>query len=319
MARLWLRISSWSPPVLSLFLAWLVGAVEISVPDLPVIARYGKDVSLGCTFSPDSNFSLADLSVIWQLTDTKGLVHSFAQGKDQLADQGPDFANRTALFYDELPQGNVSLLLRRVKIADEGSFTCFVRVKDYSSAAVTLQVVAPYTKPSLYLEPNKNLKPGDAVKVTCHTFHGYPEATVLWRDGLGNNITENISISQVANEEGLFDVQSILRVILEPNSSYSCLVRNPVLQEETHSSVTITGQHLTFPAIALWVTVGLSVCLLVLLGALAYVCRRKLLQICSEDEETTGTEGEEEGEELKTAMQPLKDSNSKSDHPQEIE
>lgn len=116
------------------------GAMEIQVPDEPVVALFGRDATLRCSFSPEANFSLDDLSLIWQLTDTKRLVHSFSGGRDQLADQGGGYANRTALFYDQLVQGNVSLLLRRVEISDEGSFTCFVRVRDYSSAAVTLQV-----------------------------------------------------------------------------------------------------------------------------------------------------------------------------------
>uniref|UniRef100_A0A8D0HMZ8 CD276 antigen n=1 Tax=Sphenodon punctatus TaxID=8508 RepID=A0A8D0HMZ8_SPHPU len=265
-------------------------AVEIFVPDEPVVVLFGRDATLHCSFLPDANFSLAQLSLIWQLTDTKRLVHSFADGQDQLADQGGGYANRTALFYDQLPQGNVSLLLRHVQISDEGSFTCFVRVQDYSSAAVLLQVAASYSKPNLNLEPNKNLKPGDLVTVTCHTFCGYPEATVLWQDAHGNNLTENITTSLVANEEGLFDVQSILQVVLEPNSTYSCLVRNPVLGQETHASVTITGQHLSFPVVALWVTVGLSGCLLGLLGALAYVCRKKIRQSCEEEEENAGEE-----------------------------
>lgn len=114
--------------------------MEIQVPEEPVVALFGRDATLCCSFSPEANFSLDDLSLIWQLTDTKRLVHSFSGGRDQLADQGGGYANRTALFYDQLAQGNVSLLLRRVEIADEGSFTCFVRVRDYSSAAVTLQV-----------------------------------------------------------------------------------------------------------------------------------------------------------------------------------
>ncbi|XP_015284325.1 PREDICTED: CD276 antigen-like, partial [Gekko japonicus] len=114
--------------------------MEIQVPDDPVIALFGRDATLSCSFSPGANFSLADLSLIWQLTDTKRLVHKFAEGQDQLANQGRSYANRTTLFYDQLSQGNASLLLRRVQIADEGSFTCFVRVRDYSSAAVALQV-----------------------------------------------------------------------------------------------------------------------------------------------------------------------------------
>uniref|UniRef100_G1MTD5 CD276 antigen n=1 Tax=Meleagris gallopavo TaxID=9103 RepID=G1MTD5_MELGA len=322
----------------------LAGAMEIQVPEEPVVALYGQDTTLHCSFTPEANFSLKDLSLIWQLTDTKRLVHSFSGGRDQLTDQGGGYTNRTALFYDQLSQGNVSLLLRRVEIADEGSFTCFVRVRDYNSAAVTLQVAgeiwlcsvihpsldavilhdgfpflpAPYSKPSLNLEPNKDLKPGDRAVVTCQSSYGYPEASVLWQDSHGANITENVTTSQVANEEGLFDVYSVLQVLVEPSSTYSCLVRNPVLQQETHASVTITGQHLAFPAVALWVTVGLSICIVVLLVVLAYICQKKIRQSC-EEEENAGTEEQGmEGEEQKTALQPLKSTEDKADNEQEI-
>lgn len=40
---------------------------------------------------------------------------------------------------------------------------------------------------------------------------------------------------------------------------------------------------MTFPPEALWVTVGLSVCLVVLLVALAFVCWRKIKQSCEEE------------------------------------
>ncbi|XP_062998224.1 CD276 antigen [Elgaria multicarinata webbii] len=303
--------------IAGLLLSTLAGALELEVPDDPVVAIFGRDAILRCSFSPDANFSLDDLTLIWQLTDTKRLVHSFAGGRDQLANQRGDYANRTALFYDQLPRGNVSLLLHRVRIADEGSFTCFVRVTDYGSAAVTLQVAAFYSKPNMNLEPNKNLKPGDLVTVTCHTFSGYPEAIVVWQDGRGSNITENITTSQVANEEGLFDVRSVLRVVLEPNSTYSCLVKNPLLRQETHASVTITGQHLLFPAVALWVTVGLAVCLVVLLIVLAYVCQKKIRQSCKEEKENAGIE--DEGEGSKTALQPLKNMDVKEDIGEEID
>ncbi|XP_027513332.1 CD276 antigen isoform X1 [Corapipo altera] len=225
---------------LLLVLGVLAGAMEIQVPDEPVVALFGQDATLRCSFSPEANFSLDDLSLIWQLTDTKRLVHRFSGGRDQLEDQGRVYTNRTSLFYDQLPQGNVSLLLRRVEIADEGSFTCFVRVRDYNSAAVTLQVAAPYSKPSVHLEPSKDLKPGDLAVVTCHASRGYPEASVLWQDSRGSNITENITTSQVANEEGLFDVHSVLQVLVEPSITYSCLVQNLVLQQHGHASVTIT-------------------------------------------------------------------------------
>uniref|UniRef100_A0A8D2D1Y1 CD276 antigen n=1 Tax=Sciurus vulgaris TaxID=55149 RepID=A0A8D2D1Y1_SCIVU len=291
----------------------LSGAVEVQVPEDPVVALVGTDATLHCSFSPEPGFSLAQLNLIWQLTDTKQLVHSFAEGRDQ----GSAYANRTTLFPDLLAQGNASLRLQGVRVADEGSFTCFVSIRDFGSAAVSLQVAAPYSKPSMTLDPNKDLRPGDMVTITCSSHRGYPEAEVFWQDGQGAPLTGNVTTSQMANEQGLFDVRSVLRVVLGANGTYSCLVRNPVLQQDAHGSVTITGQPMTFPPEALWVTVGLSVCLIALLVALAFVCWRKIKQSC--EEENAGAEDQDgDGEGSKTALRPLKHSESKEDDGQEI-
>uniref|UniRef100_A0A674HG29 CD276 molecule n=1 Tax=Taeniopygia guttata TaxID=59729 RepID=A0A674HG29_TAEGU len=306
-------------PLLILVLG-LAGAMEIQVPEEPVVALFGQDATLLCSFSPEANFSVAELSLIWQLTDTKRLVHGFSGGRDLLQDQGRGYANRTALFYDQLALGNVSLLLRRVRIADEGSFTCFVRVRDYDSAALTLQVAAPYSKPSVHLEPSKDLKPGDVAVVTCHTSGGYPEASVLWQDGRGANLTANVTTWQVANEEGLFEVRSVLRVLLEPGVTYSCLVLNTALRQHGHASVTITGQPQAFPAVALWVTVALAVCVVALLAVLAFVCHQKVRESCREDAAVAGPEErDEEGEEPKTALQLLENTESREGREQEID
>ncbi|XP_048173363.1 CD276 antigen isoform X2 [Corvus hawaiiensis] len=305
-------------PLLVLALG-LAGAVEIHVPEEPVVALFGHDATLRCSFSPDANFSVAELSLIWQLTDTKRLVHGFSGGRDRLQDQGRGYANRTALFYDQLAQGNVSLLLRRVRIADEGSFTCFVRVRDHNSAAVTLQVAAPYSKPSVHLEPSKDLKLGDVAVVTCQASRGYPEASVLWQDGRGANLTANVTTWQVANEEGLFEVRSVLRVLVEPSVTYSCLVLNAVLRQHGHASVTITGRALPFPAAALWVTVALAACVVALLAVLAFVCHRRLRDSCREQRQRAGPEErEEEGEEPKAALQLLENAESKEDPEPEL-
>ena len=58
-----------------------------------------------------------------------------------------------------------------------------------------------------------------------------------------------------------------------------------------------SGQNIAFPPVALWVTVGLAVCLLVLLIALAAVCRRKIKESCEEARrEGTGNGGRRGGE-----------------------
>lgn len=280
--------------------------MEVHVPEQPVVALHGRDATLNCSFSHTSSFNLSDLSVFWQLTDTKRSVHGYWEGRDQLADQAESFANRTSLFPAQLGMGNASLLLSRVEVADEGSYTCFVRVEDYSSAALLLQVAAPYSKPVVTLEPDSNLRPGDEVALTCVAYGGYPVAHVLWQDGSGRNLTENVTTSLVANEEGLFSMYSVLTVMLEPNSTYSCRLKNPLLGEEGYAFVTITGQNIAFPPVALWVTVGLAVCLLVLLIALAAVCRRKIKESCEEARREAEEGKELEEEESKTAMTPLK-------------
>ena len=114
--------------------------MEVHVPEQPVVALHGRDAILNCSFNPAAPFNLSDLTVFWQLTDTKRSVHSYREGHDQLADQAERFANRTSLFPAQLGLGNTSLLLSRVVVADEGSYTCFVRVQDYGSAALLLQV-----------------------------------------------------------------------------------------------------------------------------------------------------------------------------------
>ncbi|XP_032417078.1 CD276 antigen [Xiphophorus hellerii] len=280
--------------------------LEMQVPDLPVVALHGKDVTLKCSFSHTSPFNLSDVTVFWQLTDTKRSVHGFSMGQDQLTEQAESYANRTSLFPSQLTMGNASLLLQRVAVADEGSYTCFVRVQEYDSAALLLQVAAPYTKPEVTLEPESNLRPGDEVALTCVAYGGYPKADVIWQDGSGRNLTDNITTSVVANEQGLFTMTSVLTVVLEPNSSFNCRLINPLLSEERSIFVTVTGQNIAFPPVALWVTVGLAVCLLGLLIALAAVCRRKIKESCEEARREAEEAKELEEEDSKTAMTPLK-------------
>lgn len=280
--------------------------MEVQVPDQPMVALYGMDTMLNCTFSAESPYNLSDVTVFWQLTDTKRSVHGFSNGHNQLEDQAPRFANRTQLFPSQLLQKSASLMLRDVVVADEGSYTCFVRVQDYGSAALFLQVASPYSQPVVTLEPNSTPRPGDEVALTCVAYGGYPQANVIWRDEGGHNLTDNVTTSHVANEQGLFSLTSVLTVVLEPSSTYSCQIINPLLGEEGKAFVSISGQSMAFPPVALWVTVGLAVCLLLLLIALAAVCRRKIKESCEEARREAEEAKELEDDESKTAMTLLK-------------
>lgn len=112
----------------------------MEVPDFPVVVLYGTDTVLNCTFSGAKNFNLSELSIFWQLADTQRSVHAYFDKQDRLIDQDERFANRTSLFPAELTTGNASLLLRRVRVADEGTYTCFVKVDTYSKDSMSMQV-----------------------------------------------------------------------------------------------------------------------------------------------------------------------------------
>nr|XP_020448087.1 CD276 antigen isoform X4 [Monopterus albus] len=220
-----------------------MAVMEVQVPEQPVVALHGSNAMLNCSFSHTGPFNLSGMSIFWLLTDTKRSVHAYRDGRDQLVDQADSFANRTSLFPTQLALGNASLLLSKVVVADEGSYTCFVRVHEHGSAALLLQVAAPYSKPVVTLEPESNLRPGDEVALTCMAYDGYPEASVMWQDGNGRNLTDNITTSLVANEEGLFTMTSVLTAVLEPNSTYSCRLINPLLGEEGYAFVTVIAEE----------------------------------------------------------------------------
>ena len=96
----------------------------------PVQALVGEDVVLPCSLGRE--LDPGGLIVEWSRPDLKPeteTVHIYRQGHD-LQDQHPSYKHRTALFKEELKKGNVSLKLSRVKLEDEGLYTCFTSTAD---------------------------------------------------------------------------------------------------------------------------------------------------------------------------------------------
>uniref|UniRef100_A0A3Q3A3T4 Immunoglobulin V-set domain-containing protein n=1 Tax=Kryptolebias marmoratus TaxID=37003 RepID=A0A3Q3A3T4_KRYMA len=52
-------------------------------------------------------------------------IHSYFDNQDQLGNQDQRFRGRTSLFKDQISRGNASLLLRGVKVQDEGRYKCY--------------------------------------------------------------------------------------------------------------------------------------------------------------------------------------------------
>ncbi|EMP31819.1 Zinc-binding protein A33 [Chelonia mydas] len=107
--------------------------------DSPVIATVGADVILPCQLSPRTNAK--QMEVRWHSSEIAGLTHHYVNGHDALQKQNPHYRGRTELFKEGLPNGNVSLLLKKVQVADGGSYVCFIGNKlNYLESLVELKV-----------------------------------------------------------------------------------------------------------------------------------------------------------------------------------
>ena len=94
--------------------------------DQALDAEAGADVILPCAAEPRA-VGPEDLTVEWivlgheERTDS---VHTFKNGRDRNKRQMASYQNRTALFHDELQNGNMSLKLSVVKASDSGDYIC---------------------------------------------------------------------------------------------------------------------------------------------------------------------------------------------------
>ncbi|XP_065430632.1 CD276 antigen-like isoform X2 [Chrysemys picta bellii] len=95
----------------------------------PVTAQFGGDVTLSCLFPSQPGMNLQHLTLTGQKEQVGAealVVHSHYYGKDQLARQDETYRNWTHLDPEGLAQGNASLMLRGVRMQDEGIYHCHV-------------------------------------------------------------------------------------------------------------------------------------------------------------------------------------------------
>ncbi|XP_071315006.1 uncharacterized protein [Trachinotus anak] len=146
----------------------------------PVAALAGSDVILPCRLEPP--ISASSRTVEWT---RPGLdpeyIHVHQDGRLVYQSQNPLYNYRTALFVDQLINGNVSLKLLNVKISDAGRYKCFLPWL-WKEAFIQLGVGA-VSSPVISLKGTEKATSG--VILECESKGWYPEPEVLWLDGEG--------------------------------------------------------------------------------------------------------------------------------------
>ncbi|XP_058868322.1 CD276 antigen-like [Acipenser ruthenus] len=115
---------------------------HVTVPS-SVECTEGQDCILSCSFNDTAGGWDEKTAVIWRRAEMHDIVHGYHDNTDRLADQSPQYVNRTSLFDSELQRGNASLLLRRVREEDAGEYKCFVSTPRLSGSGLTEVVVVP--------------------------------------------------------------------------------------------------------------------------------------------------------------------------------
>ncbi|KAL2095286.1 hypothetical protein ACEWY4_010005 [Coilia grayii] len=133
-------------------------------------------------------------------------VHSYYYQKDQLRLQNKHFSGRTHLFNAHISNGNASLILRKVKVQDQGRYKCYTSTrKDSQETFVNLQVkaVIPLVRTEMTNE-----------SVTCLSQNIYPAPEVSWSTDppVAPRALVN-STRKTPDSRGLFSIESRVGIV----------------------------------------------------------------------------------------------------------
>ncbi|XP_044839045.1 butyrophilin subfamily 1 member A1-like [Mauremys mutica] len=263
-------LSSALPGYVTLCLALQVHrlvSVQFTVtgPDLPITASLGSEAILSCHLSP--RISAENMEVRWFRSQFSAIVHLYRGGQDQYGQQMPEYRGRTELLKDNITNGSVSLRIHDIRPSDDGQYKCFFKSSmSYEEALLELQVAGLGSAPAISVEGHQDR----GIRVVCRSAGWYPQPEAQWRALQGQllpSASENIS----PEANGLFQTEIAIVLTEESSQKVSCCVRNPRLNQERESQISIA--ELFFPRVSPWmVALGVILALLAVLIPLATYC-----------------------------------------------
>ncbi|MBN3306243.1 BT2A2 protein, partial [Amia calva] len=207
---------------------------QVVVPQIPLVASLGSNVVLPCYLTPE--MSARTMEIRWFRDTFSNFIYQYADG---MGTEGSGYINRVTLFYQELEKGNTSLLLKNVKISDQGTYKCHVSSHDwFEEPQLKLLVIHQGTKPMI--EVLKHEK--DSVKLSCSSEGWFPEPWMFWTDQSRKNITADTKLSQNQDTNGLYSISSHVHVTSSRNKEgMHCVVIQENQQLQSESWIKING------------------------------------------------------------------------------
>ncbi|XP_065426853.1 butyrophilin subfamily 3 member A1-like [Chrysemys picta bellii] len=251
-----------------LFCAILLAAIPFSenfeVISSPIVTGIvGQDVVLPCHISTGTQ--PANMEVQWKKIIQAAIetVHEYRAQTGQDV-PGQKYQGRTALLKDGFTTGNVSLKLKNVQPADEGTYSCIVKSNEWSADAATELKIAAVASVSIdVLGPQ-----GQGIDLACRSAGWFPKPELRWVTKNGQDLQPVTKTEQ--GRELLFSVLSHVTILGEETGEISCVIQNSLLKTEQKSVVLLSGD--IFPRgsswlAAFWVLFTLD---LLVIGACAF-------------------------------------------------
>ncbi|KAL0963602.1 hypothetical protein UPYG_G00308470 [Umbra pygmaea] len=215
--------------ILSVSISVKTSQKTVDSNDKHPIGNLGEDAVLSCNYlTSTTQMVLASrVSITWEKEGLSEVVYQYDKGTVQLTGQSPRFKDRTQLFLDAIGKGNASLLVRTVRLSDEGVYYCSVSAPSGTGTAVVNFRVAAYSAPTFQLT-NSTL--------TASALKWFPKPSVSWLDANGN-IVNTSDTEFFSNSIGINQLMSSLQPI-KRFEIYTCIIQNQLVKAVSTATVT---------------------------------------------------------------------------------
>eukprot|EP00062_Callorhinchus_milii_P020538 gi/632976297/ref/XP_007904717.1/ PREDICTED: programmed cell death 1 ligand 2 [Callorhinchus milii] len=229
--------------ILGAHLPLLTALFVVTSPRQFYTASYGNNITVECRFPVGSNFNANQLNVYWYHILGDGSlqeIYRMREGKEMLQDQPSEYKERVFLMWDELYSGRALLEISQVRVSDAGTYRCAIDLNGVDYKDTALKVTASYENIKTSVTKEK-----EETEFICQSM-GYPLATVAWLDGNGCGLNETANTTYFTDNQGLYNIKSVLRVKANINRTYVCTFWNKELNRTTSTDLRITdikGTH----------------------------------------------------------------------------
>ncbi|XP_061600109.1 NLR family CARD domain-containing protein 3-like isoform X2 [Cololabis saira] len=184
--------------------------------DTQVSCQVNKTCILPCSFTAHD-----DVVIHWiEKTPPESRVHSYYRKQDRLGEQAQRFRGRTSLFEDQISRGNASLLLRGVRVQDQGRYLCDVStVTGNKENFIHLNVNAPVQHVNIEQVEDK---------ITCSSEGIYPEPGLIWTTSPPSSVNLQNPPTVQETDQQLYSISSsLVPSDGDPDLDYICTVSTP--------------------------------------------------------------------------------------------